>query len=116
MQGESLFDKIEKIRNEHKEKEELEYQEYCKLNPITEEYIDKLIDKTFDLILKYCATQDCVKIDFSKEYKGNPKQSVMDKYIDQVIDTFTIRLNEREPKLKVTSSVVLNFRERFISF
>lgn len=112
----SLFEQIEKIRKEHKEKEELAYQEYCKLNPITEEYIDQLIDKTFDLILKLCATQHCVKIDFSKEYKGDPSQSVMDKYIDQVIDTFVKRLNEREPKLRVTSSVILNFRERFISF
>lgn len=112
----SLFEQIEKIRKEHEENEELKFQEYCYLNPITEEYIDQLIDKTFDLILERCATQNAVKIDFSKQCKGNPSQSVMDKYLDQMIDKYIKRLNEREPKLKVTSTAILGYRERFINF
>lgn len=118
MEG-SLIEKIEKIRKEHKEKEELEYQEYLKLNPITDDYINELIDKTFVMILERCATEHCVTIDFSKECEkrpGKPSKNVMDKYMDQMLDTYIKRLNEREPKLRVTTSVILNYRARFISF
>lgn len=109
MQGESLFDKIEKIRNEHKEKKELEYQEYCKLNPITEEHIDHLIDKTFDKILECCVTDKHMKLDFSKEYKGKPSQYIIERYVNQVIDIFIKRLKEREPKLEVTEGLYISF-------
>jgi hypothetical protein len=40
----------------------------------------------------------------------------MDKYLDQMIDKYIKRLNEREPKLKVTSTAILGYRERFINF
>lgn len=95
----SILDQISEIRRIHKEKEELEYKEYCEKYPIS---VDEHIDIILKKILECCATETCVIVDFDiVPMKENPPLHVEIKYKQEVLIMFKERFKEIESGLKI---------------